>query len=153
MVGLYPTWTAFSKFLLVLVLFTMCSAAFALFAAILFSEASMANLFASLGILFSMLFGGFLLNKERMPLMLKWLPRLSWFNFAFEALVVNELANVVLRDTTAAIPIDIPGKLILRQFGFDVEAFTRDTLHLLLLFSVLVACAYLGLVYLVREKR
>lgn len=153
MIGLYPTWTAFAKFILVLVLFTMCSAAFALLSAVLFADASMANLLASLGILFSMLFGGFLLNKQRMPAALKWLPWLSWFNFAFEALVVNELVNVVLRDTTAAIPLDIPGRLILRQFGFDSEAFFADVFQLFVIFACLLGAAYAGLVLLVREKR
>ena len=44
------------------------------------------------------------------------------FHYAFESLIVNEIALIVLHDESI-IKIDIPGTIILRQFGFDTEAY------------------------------
>ena len=63
MVGLNPALTVFGKFLLVLVLFNLAAAGLCLCFATAFKNVSAANLLASLVMLFSMLFGGFLLNK------------------------------------------------------------------------------------------
>lgn len=48
----------------------------------------MANLFASLAIMASVLFGGFMLNKDQIPAYCAWISRLSYFNYAYEALAV-----------------------------------------------------------------
>lgn len=63
MIGLNPSLVIFAKFLLVLVLFNLAAAGLCMCFAIGIKSLSMANLIANLTILFSMLFGGFLLNK------------------------------------------------------------------------------------------
>lgn len=152
MVGFYPTWAAFLKFQLVIVLFNVVSASAALLTAICIEQHAVANLLASLGTLFAMLFGGFLLNKHRIPFPLSCLQYFSWFNYAFEALIVNELSKIVLHDTET-IEFDVPGTLILRQFGFDSEAYGGDAAMLLLMAVVFLLLAYTGMHLLVREKR
>ena len=152
MVGFYPTLTAFLKFLLVLILFNLSTASFALLMAACISNASVANLFATIGILFSMLFGGFLLNRSRIPGVLAFLPYLSPFNYAFEALIVNELARIVLHDTET-IEFDVPGTLILKQFGFDAEAWGKDAWCLAGMLIILLIAAFVGTKMLVTETR
>lgn len=63
MVGLVNGVPEFFKFLLVLVLFNLTAASICLCIGILFKEIGVASLLSSLVMLFSMLFGGLLLNK------------------------------------------------------------------------------------------
>lgn len=65
MIGLNSALPIFGKFLLVLVLFNLAAAGLCLCFATAFKNLSAANLLANLVILFSMLFGGFLLNKGK----------------------------------------------------------------------------------------
>lgn len=75
--------------------------------AVVVENRGVANLVASLTILFSMLFGGFLMNKDMIPAVFSWLKYLSTFFYAYEALIVNELKNVRLRDSSI-IDIEVP---------------------------------------------
>ncbi|RKP08517.1 hypothetical protein THASP1DRAFT_5145, partial [Thamnocephalis sphaerospora] len=63
MVGLVPGLVHFVKFLFVLVVFNLTAASICLLLGVLFKDISVANLLSSLVMLFSMLFGGLLLNK------------------------------------------------------------------------------------------
>lgn len=63
MVGLVEGWTEFGKFFLVLVLFNIVASGVCLMIGIIFETVGVANLMSSLVMLFSMLFGGLLLNK------------------------------------------------------------------------------------------
>jgi hypothetical protein len=63
MIGLNEDLFIFGKFLLVLTLFNLVAAAECLIIGAAFKQVALANLVASLTMLFSMLFGGFLLNK------------------------------------------------------------------------------------------
>jgi ABC-type multidrug transport system ATPase subunit len=65
MVGLVEGWTEFGKFFLVLVLFNLTAAGVCLMIGIVCEEVGVANLMSSLVMLFSMLFGGLLLNKGK----------------------------------------------------------------------------------------
>src|SRR5947209_8888276 len=63
MVGLVDGTAEIFKFLLVLVIFNLTAASICLCIGILFKEIGVASLLSSLVMLFSMLFGGLLLNK------------------------------------------------------------------------------------------
>ncbi len=64
MIGLNPSFEHFMRFLLVLVLFNLAAAALCLTIAVASgNNLAMANLLSVMCMLFSMLFGGFLLNK------------------------------------------------------------------------------------------
>lgn len=65
MVGLVEGWTEFGKFFLVLVLFNIVASGVCLMIGIMFEAVGVANLMSSLVMLFSMLFGGLLLNKGK----------------------------------------------------------------------------------------
>lgn len=65
MVGLYDDSMVLINFLLILILFNLSISSMCLIIAILFKQASLGNLVASICMLFSMLFSGFLLNKGK----------------------------------------------------------------------------------------
>ncbi|KAI8053515.1 hypothetical protein BDF22DRAFT_685095 [Syncephalis plumigaleata] len=153
MVGLVPGISHFAKFLLVLVIFNLTAASICLLLGVLFKDISIANLLSSLMMLFSMLFGGLLLNKDSIPLYLRWLKHLSFFNYAFEALIVNEMVYLQLTEKKYGLEIDVPGATILSTFGFDASAFWPDVIKLSVMCMGFLVAAYLGLHILVRERR
>ncbi|KAG2200876.1 hypothetical protein INT46_006438 [Mucor plumbeus] len=150
MIGLNSALPIFGKFLLVLVLFNLAAAGLCLCFATAFKNLSAANLLANLVILFSMLFGGFLLNKDHIPPI--WLQHLSFFNYGYEALIVNELKDITLRDKSIA-DIQIPGPIILARFGFNGQAFWSDVSKLIAFVFITLITSFLFLKYLVKERR
>ena len=67
MTGLVPQWGEFFKFMLTLVLFNLAAAAICLIIGIVCKDGGLANMIGSLFMLFSLLFGGLLLNHDAMP--------------------------------------------------------------------------------------
>jgi hypothetical protein len=75
MTGLIPQGTEFAKFILFLVLFNLAAAGICLFLGIVIDDGGVANLVGSLVMLFSLLFAGFLLNRDSIPGGLGWLQK------------------------------------------------------------------------------
>lgn len=73
MTGLLPTAPEFWKFMLFIVLFNLAAATVCLCIGIVVRNQGVANLIGVLFMLFSLLFGGFLLNHETIPKALLWL--------------------------------------------------------------------------------
>ncbi|KAJ1344027.1 hypothetical protein BSLG_001167 [Batrachochytrium salamandrivorans] len=61
-----------------------------------FIEYGTAILVASMLLLFQMLFAGLLVNQLQIPTALSWLQYLSFFKYAFEAVVVNDASGLSL---------------------------------------------------------
>ncbi|KAF9583777.1 hypothetical protein BGW38_008562, partial [Lunasporangiospora selenospora] len=153
MVGLVEGWTEFAKFFLVLVLFNFVASGLCLMIGIMFKAVGVANLMSSLIMLFSMLFGGLLLNKESIPARLAWLQQLSFFNFAFEALLVNEITFLQLIQKEYGLEIDVPGAVILSTFGFNSGAYWKDVQSLCIMAGTFFFVAFLWLQFRVNERR
>ncbi|KAF9920352.1 ATP-binding cassette sub- G member 2 [Linnemannia zychae] len=153
MVGLVEGWTEFGKFFLVLVLFNLTAAGVCLMIGIICEEVGVANLMSSLVMLFSMLFGGLLLNKESIPANLSWLQKLSFFNYAFEALLVNEITFLQLIQKEYGLEIDVPGAVILSTFGFNSGAYWKDVQSLGIMGGVCFLIAFIWLQFRVNERR
>lgn len=127
MIGLVPQAANFLKFLLILVLFNCAAALFCMSIAAAVGNQGTANLICSIFMLFSMLFGGFLINLSNIPKALSWIQYLSIFRYATEALAVNEAADSYIVDDFDGIPINIPAVTILTKlFGFDVGSYWTD---------------------------
>ena len=77
MTGLEPSWPQFGKFMLFIVLFNLAAAMICLFIGICVRNQGVANLLGVLVMLFSLLFGGFLLNHETIPGAVLWLQKVS----------------------------------------------------------------------------
>ncbi|KAI5808588.1 hypothetical protein DFH27DRAFT_539705 [Peziza echinospora] len=153
MVGLVPEWPEFLKFILILVLFNLSAAAICLFIGILFKEAGVANLAGSLVMLFSLLLAGLLLNHNSIPQGALWLQSISIFHYGFEALIVNEVRYISLREHKFGLDIEVPGATILSTFGFDSVAYWPDTIGLAVFSGVFIVLAYAAMHFLLVEKR
>ncbi|TPX31729.1 hypothetical protein SmJEL517_g05000 [Synchytrium microbalum] len=141
------------KFLLTLVSFNATAAAACLLISIMVPDLASASLVATVVILFEMLFGGLLLNKPSIPVYLSWLNTASYFNCALEALVVNEVNGLKLFDDKFGLMIDVPGAIILKEFGFDSQGFWPDIQRLAIIFGVLTLVSFLWLQLFVKERR
>lgn len=93
MTGLLPTWPEFWKFMLFIVLFNLAAAMVCLFLGIVIKNQGVANLVGVLFMLFSLLFGGFLLNHETIPGVVLWLQTVSLL-ITFVISSVHDMANL-----------------------------------------------------------
>ncbi|KNE58552.1 hypothetical protein AMAG_04118 [Allomyces macrogynus ATCC 38327] len=153
MVGLVDAYPVFLKFLLVLVLFNITAAAVCLLISLAVRETAVASLIACLVMLFAMLFGGLLLNRDSIAPGLQWMQQCSFFNAALEALVVNELRDLQLTEIKYGLQIDVPAAVILSTFGFNARAYWTDVYKLA---GMSVGCLVAGYVVLhtyVKERR
>jgi len=153
-VGLVPAVGSFWRFILVLVLFNLTASSVVLFLSVLIRDPGVANLAGSLVMLFNLLFAGLLINREKLPDALQWLETGSFFHAAFEALLVNEVRYLQLKDHRYGIDIEVPAAAILSTFGFKAQAFWwPDVALLVALFAGFTAASFGALVLLVKERR
>ena len=153
MVGLVPEWTAFAKFLLILVLFNLAASAVCLFIGTTIRETNVANLVGSLFMLFSLLFAGLLLNHDKIPTGLQWLQKLSIFHYAYEALLVNEVTFLTLTEKKFGLSIEVPGATILSTFGFNAQSLWSDITGLAIYFALFLVLSFLAMHFLLVERR
>ncbi|CAM0136040.1 FAD-dependent urate hydroxylase, variant 2 [Umbelopsis sp. WA50703] len=153
MIGLVDGTTELLKFLLVLILFNLTAAALCLAIGVVFKDLSMANLLSSMVMLFSMLFAGLLLNKDSMSPYFAWLKYLSFFQYALEALLVNELLYLQLVEERFGLSIDVPGATILSTFGFNAKNYWPDVIKLSIMFASFIIFAFAWLQLFVKERR
>ena len=116
LVGLVPTVAGFWKFILTLVLFNLTTASVVLLLSITFDSIDVASLVGTLVMLFkyvillpfsdsgrlihgySLLFTGLLVNRATVLPAFQFLHTISFFHAAFEALAVNELRYLQLKE-------------------------------------------------------
>ncbi|KAL1737933.1 ABC-2 type transporter, partial [Schizophyllum fasciatum] len=98
LVGLVPSVAAFWKFMLVLVLFNLTTASLVLWLSVAFETVGLASLVGTLVMLFNLLFTGLLINRDSLGPVLQWLHTVSFFHAAYEALAVNELRYLSLKE-------------------------------------------------------
>ncbi|KAK7684163.1 hypothetical protein QCA50_012808 [Cerrena zonata] len=84
-------------------------------------------------LLSSLLFAGLFINSEDLRSEIKWLQWISIFHYAYEALAINEVKDLILKEKKYGLSIEVPGAVILSTFGFDTSAFWKDTKNELLM--------------------
>lgn len=131
LVGLTMEHSGFLKALAVLVLFNVAIASEVLIVGILIKEPGTSTILAVLILLFSMLFAGLFINSEDLKAQTKWLEWISLFHYAYEALAINEVKDLILKEKKYGLSIEVPGAVILSTFGFDVAAYWKDVSYLI----------------------
>ncbi|KAJ3300315.1 hypothetical protein HK104_002134 [Borealophlyctis nickersoniae] len=126
MIGYTSTGSNFISFLLVISIFSVNCGLFCLAIGCAIKELGTANLVGSIALLFQMLFAGFLLNQDQIPAPLRWIQYLSLFRYAYESLVITDIAKLQISDTVSGAQVSIPASVVLAKFGFNVDAFARD---------------------------
>ena len=70
---------------------------------------------------YSLMFTGLLINRETVPVAFQWLHTISFFHAAFEALAVNELRYLQLKEVKYGVELDVPAATILSTFGLRAQ--------------------------------
>ncbi|EMG48860.1 ADP1 Probable ATP-dependent permease [Candida maltosa Xu316] len=153
LVGLTMEHNAFIKTILVLVLFNVSVALEMLIVGILVKEPGTSTMVGVLLLLMSLLFAGLFINSEDLNGEIKWLEWISVFHYAYEALSINEVKDLILREKKYGLSIEVPGAVILSTFGFNVGAFWKDASFLGGLSVVFLVLGYVFLHYFTIEKR
>lgn len=136
-VGLVAGLEQFWRFVLVLISFNLVAASVVMLVSLVVAEAGVANLLGSLIMLFkwvhhlyflsyidtnfgewailawSLLFAGLLVNREKLPQHTGWLLDVSFFHAAFEALLINEVRYLTLKDHRYGVDIEVPCEFFL----------------------------------------
>ncbi|KAI3404568.2 ADP1 [Candida oxycetoniae] len=153
MVGLSMQHNAFLKSILVLVFFNVAVAVEMLIVGILVKEPGTSTMIGVLLLLLSLLFAGLFINSDDLTAQIKWLEWISLFHYAYEALAINEVKDLILREKKYGLSIEVPGAVILSTFGFNVGAFWKDINLLGVLSLTFLVLGYLFLHYFTIEKR
>ncbi|KAG8905256.1 hypothetical protein FRB99_000371 [Tulasnella sp. 403] len=154
LVGLVPTVPAFWKFLLTLVLFNLTTASVVLLISVAVANTGVASLVGTLVMLYNLLFAGLLINRDSTAPAITWLHSLSFFHAAYEALAVNELRYLQLKEVKYGVELDVPAATILSIFGFRAQAFWwPDLITLAIMFAVFTVSSFVYLHLYVKEKR
>lgn len=153
LVGLTMEHNAFLKSILVLVLFNVVVAVEMLIVGILVKEPGTSTMVGVLLLLLSLLFAGLFINSEDLNVQIKWLEWISVFHYAYEALTINEVKDLILREKKYGLSIEVPGAVILSTFGFNVGAFWSDISFLGGLTTIFLALGYVFLYFFTVEKR
>lgn len=153
LVGLSMENNAFLKTILVLVLFNLAVAIEVLIIGILIREPGTATMVAVLILLLSLLFAGLFINSEDLIALVSWLQKISSFHYAYEALTINEIKDLILKEKKYGLSIEVPGAVILSSFGFNVGAFWKDVSFLGGWILTFLALGYVFLHIFAVEKR
>lgn len=121
------------NFAAVIVLSNACASAMCMMLGAATDSTAVANVIGSLVTLFMLLFGGLFLNRGDVPPSCQWAADLSYVNYAFEALMINEFHNATgfYLDSVfnKAVHIDVAdGSEILTtlSFGTTLERYRFD---------------------------
>jgi len=154
LIGLRGGVDHFIWFILVMIMFNIVSGSLCIMIGSVAPSVASANVIATLLILVSSLFAGHLLNKDSIPIWLSWLKYLSIWNYAFEALLVNELYGFpVVVNPKGAKPFNADGSFWLNEMGMDKNRFSLDIIVLIIYAMSFIIFSGLLLKYFVREKR
>jgi ABC-type multidrug transport system permease subunit len=153
LIGFNPKAEVFSRFLLIMTIFSANCGLYCLIIGLAISNPSTSTLFASISMLFQMLFAGILVNQVQIPPPLRWLQYLSFFKYAYEACVANDAAGLKLEDKISGVNFSVPASLVLERFGLDVNAYYRDMLVCIGLFFGFLMLIGVLIKYKIREMK
>lgn len=153
LIGLTMEHNGFLKAIMVLVLFNVAVSIEVLIIGILIRDPGTSTMVGVLVLLFSILFAGLFINSEQIKSQIKVFEWISLFHYAYEALSVNEVKDLILKEKKYGLSIEVPGAVILSTFGFNVSAFWADVVSLGLWLAGFMILGYGFLHWWTVEKR
>jgi ABC-type multidrug transport system permease subunit len=155
MIGLNPWFYKWVIFTIILVLFNIVAGALCIAIGSIVKSSSLGNVIAIVIILIAALFSGYLAQKNSMPVWLGWLKWVSFWNYAFEGLMINEFHGlpVILNPEGFSVSYAADGDFYLLQFGMDFNRLFWDVIILAGWAIIFVILSGVLLIGCVREKR
>lgn len=129
MCGLNPNPRRFGKFMAILVLESFAAAGIGLTVGGLAPNTNVAVTLGPAVMLLFIVFGGYYINPDSTPLLLRWLPKASLIQWGFKGLVVNEFDNAEFsEDDNSSRGSMKSGADVLEWLGFDGTPVKRSML-------------------------
>lgn len=153
--GLNAAAPAVGTFVFLLVMTNVVAAVLCLAVGAAVPSDNLANLSATLLLLLSLLFCGFMISKVDQGGFLAAVHAMSFLNYAFEALLLNEFVGQTFVYQPAGFPYTLPlsGRVVLDQLGMHAGRLALDCGMLGVLLVVWLVIAFLVLRFVVKERR
>nr|QST15003.1 ABCG2-like1 protein [Diaphanosoma celebensis] len=137
----------------IVILVANVATSFGYFVSCLTSSVQVASALAAPLIIPMLLFGGFFLRGDSIPVYFEWLSYLSWFKYGNEMLSINQWLGVTFNDTSTDSFVACPdgqctGELVLQFFAYDPDNFYVD---LGCMFALLVGLRVLAVLALLKK--
>jgi len=114
--GLHPSWARFARFSGILILESFTSQALGLAVGAMAPSTDVAMALGPMVMVIFIVFGGYYVNEETIPKVLRWLPSCSLIKWAFQALSINDFKGLTFE---ASKPTDAAdGDTVLTRLGF-----------------------------------
>lgn len=144
----------FFNFLTILILFNFAISFEILTVGIFFQDLNAAIMFTVLLLLWSVLFSGLFINTSHITNdLFKYMKNGSLFFYSYEALVINEVKDLTLKDEKLGLTIEVPGATILSTVGFNALNLKKDMGILLGYIFFFMTLGYVLLHYKVVERK
>lgn len=144
-IGFNPNPINFFIFLGILLLSGFCAIALGLIVGGLAPNVETANAIAPIIVVLMILFGGFYINVESLPVWLRWVEYLSLMQWSFKAMCINEFATTTFTcdDVSPGQPCITDGSTVLERLSFDDSTVVGCVIALVVFLAVMHVIAYM----------
>ncbi len=155
MIGLSPWFYKFLIFTIIMILFNLVAGSVCIAIGSVVRSAAIGNVVAIVVFLIAALFSGYLAQKNSIPVWLSWIKWISFWNYAFEGLMINEFYGlpVILNPEGFSVSYASDGNFYLQQLGMDFNRLFWDVIILAGWAIFYVILSGVLLIGCVREKR
>jgi len=141
---------SFSVFFGVMLLENIAGISLGMFLSCIFKNVQMASQLAPAVVILFLMFSGFLINEDSVPVYFLWLQEVSFIRYAFKAVAVNELKGATFNCGASDEVCTRDGSQVLAQLGFASEGLILTCI--LALVGILVAFNILAFGVLVLRR-
>jgi len=111
--------TTFGYFILILNLLTLTTVALGMMASAIAPNVEAASAIGTPLIIIAILFGGFYITIDSLPIVANWIPYMSFLRWGFQALCINEFSGLRFQCSGYASGCFSTGEQVLQYLGFD----------------------------------
>ncbi|XP_030849345.1 protein white-like [Strongylocentrotus purpuratus] len=155
MVGMYPYLSNYVVACCISILVTNSAVSFGYLLSSLSGTVSIALAITPPLLLPFMLFGGLFINLADIPVYIRWVSRLSWFSYSYEAFLINQWGDIdhIACPVNSTIPCISNGNQVLESSSFSKNDFAIDFIGLFALIIGYRLVAYIVLLIRCRRKK
>ena len=148
MVGLNPDSSRVGIFIAVLCLESLTAITMGLFISAMSPTVDAANAIGPPLMIVSILFGGFYINIDSLPIVANWIPYISFVKWAFQALCINEFSGALFTcDDSPTGSCEKTGDAVVQRLGFGQASAGEAVFGLGMIIAGFFALAYTTLHY------